>query len=317
MSETRRKLRTILAAVVAAGLVATTMSPTSARKSLEAESFASPQQAASALFEAAKAKDLKAIMAVLGPANGDWILSGDSAQDAQRIERFASAYAQKVTITNAGDAKALLSIGNDDFPFAFPIVKRGGTWSFDAQAGREELLNRTIGRNELDTIQTLLAIVDAQHEYASLQRSSQDVSAYATRFRSRPGKTDGLYWPTRANEPPSPLGLLVAAAEREGYRADVDGPSPFHGYYYRILTGQGPHAAGGEYSYIVRGRMIGGFAVLAYPARYGVSGIKTFAVDNSGAVIETDLGPKTNSLAPRVRHYDPGPAWKAVEHARY
>jgi hypothetical protein len=313
MTKSRASLRTVISVLVLIAATAFATPLTLAANRFNAKPFASPEQAANALFDAAKAQDMEGIFAILGTSHRDWILSGDRVQDMQRIERFVASYAERSTITNDGDAKALLVIGKEDFPFAFPIVKRGDKWSFDAEAGRDELLNRTIGRNELDTIQVLLAIVDAQHEYATLHHDRGDVSAYATRFRSRSGKRDGLYWQAGANEPESPLGPLVAAAERKGYRADSNRPSPFHGYYFRILTGQGPSADGGALSYVVRGRMIGGFAVLAYPARYGISGIKTFIVDNAGVVYERDFGPQTASAVRRIWTFDPDATWKAVE----
>lgn len=276
-------------------------------------SFATPQAAAEALFQAAKAKDQAAIVGILGPSFRDWILSGDPVQDAQRAERFVAAYTQKSHIATEGDAKAVLAVGDDDFQFPFPIVKSGAGWRFDAEAGREEMLNRAIGRNELDTIQTLLAIVDAQRDYAVRSRTDNGAPDYARKFKSSPGKTDGLFWPTKQGEPASPLGPLVADAVREGYKAKDGGPVPFHGYYFRILTRQGDKAPGGAIDYVVKGRMIGGFAVLAYPARYGISGIKTFAVGHDGVVYETDLGPNTDKAAPKITTFNPDKSWTKVE----
>jgi hypothetical protein len=276
-------------------------------------SFATPQAAAEALFQAAKAKDQAAIVGILGPSFRDWILSGDPVQDAQRVERFVTAYGQKSRVTNEGDAKAVLSVGDDDFPFPFPIVKSGDAWRFDPEAGREEMLNRAIGRNELNTIQTLLAIVDAQRDYAARPRPDNAAPDYAQKFRSSPGKTDGLFWPTQQGEPASPLGPLVAGAVREGYKAKDSGPVPFHGYYFRILTRQGDKAPGGATDYVVKGRMIGGFAALAYPARYGISGVKTFAVSHDGVVYETDLGADTGKAAPKITTFNPDSRWTKVE----
>ena len=287
--------------------------PVAAAPQAQPKSFASPQDAAKALFEAAKAKDQKAIVEILGPAYRDWILSGDPVQDAQRVDRFVTAYAEKSSVASEGENKASLAIGNDDYPFPFPIVKSDGKWMFDADAGREELLNRAIGRNELDTIQTLLAIVDAQREYAQRDRNDNSVPEYARKFRSSPGKKDGLYWASQPGETESPLGPLFAGAVREGYKAAKRGPMPYHGYYFRILTGQGDKAPGGAYGYVVKGNMVGGFAVLAYPARYGISGIKTFAVNHDGVVYETDLGAKTEKAAPKIRLFNPDGSWKKVE----
>lgn len=301
---------TVLAALAGAG---TSVAAAPRAQQAQPTSFDTPQAAAAALFEAAKAKDRKAIVAILGPAVRTWILSGDPVQDAQRVERFVAAYGQKSSIGNEGDAKAVLTVGDDGFPFPFPIVKSDGKWRFDPEAGREELLNRAIGRNELSTIEALLAVVDAQRDYARLDRDDDGAADYARRFRSRPGKKDGLYWPVKQGGPESPLGPLFAGAVREGYKARDAKPIPFHGYYFRILTAQGPKASGGAYDYLVKGKMIGGFAVLAYPARYGISGIKTFAVNHDGVVYEADLGPTTGTAATKIRAFDPDDRWTKVE----
>ena len=308
-----RAVRWLVAAGAVVLLLAGMSGPVAAAAGAEPKSFASPKEAAQALFDAAKAKNRAAIVDILGPSFRDWILSGDPVQDEQRLQRFVSAYQDKATVTGQGDDKAALAIGNDDYPFPFPIVKRDGKWSFDAEAGREELLNRAIGRNEIDTIQTLLAVVDAQREYARRNRDDDGVPEYARKFRSRPGKKDGLYWPAKPGEAESPLGPLVGGAVREGYRASRRGPVPYHGYYFRILTRQGADAAGGVARYVVRGRMVGGFAVIAWPARYGISGIKTFAVNHDGVVYETDLGLKTPAAARKVRSFNPDSRWKKVE----
>ncbi|MBK5961303.1 hypothetical protein CCR97_24310 [Rhodoplanes elegans] len=278
--------------------------------------FASPQDAAQALYEAAKAKDHKAVVAILGPGVRSWIVSGDPVLDRARVARFVDAYAKKSAVVPEGDAKAVLTVGDDGFRFPFPLVKSAGKagdgkWRFDAAAGREEVLNRLIGRNELDTIQTLRAIVDAQREYAALRHRAGAAAEYARRFRSTAGKTDGLHWPTKQGEPQSPLGPLVADAERQGYDAGGRG-KPYHGYVFRMLTAQGPKAPGGAYDYVAKGRLIGGFAVLAYPARYGVSGVKTFAVGHDGTVYEADLGRSTGTIAPRLRTFDPDERWTKV-----
>lgn len=278
--------------------------------------FDTPQAAAQALYEAAKAKDRKAVVAILGPGVRSWIVSGDPVLDRARVARFVDAYAKTSAVVPEGDAKAVLTIGDDGFRFPFPLVKSDGKagdgkWRFDAAAGREEVLNRLIGRNELDTIQTLRAIVDAQRDYAALRHRAGAAAEYARRFRSSPGKTDGLYWPTRQGEPQSPLGPLVADAERQGYDAGGRG-KPYHGYVFRMLTAQGPKAPGGAYDYVAKGRLIGGFAVLAYPARYGISGVKTFAVGHDGTVYEADLGRSTGTIAPRLRTFDPDERWTKV-----
>jgi hypothetical protein len=273
--------------------------------------FASPDEAVKALVDAAKSDDVETIIRMFGSGSRDWLLSGDDVQDAQTRQRFVAAYAQKSAIEMQGSGKAVLSVGSDDFPFPFPLVQKDGRWSFDVEAGREELLNRWVGRDELNTIQALHAIVDAQREYAAMDHGSGRVPEYAQKFRSSPGKKDGLYWSAAAGEKESPLGPLVADAVRAGYRVPSGntGPVPYQGYYFRILTGQGEHAAGGAYDYVVKGKMIGGFAVIAYPARYGVSGVKTFMVNHDNVVFEADLGPQTQQLAEKIQKFDPGDRW--------
>jgi len=280
--------------------------------------YSSPDEAVKALVDAAKSADVDAIVQIFGPGSRDWILSGDTVQDAQKRQRFVTAYEQKSTIEMQGSDKAVLSVGEDGFPFPFPLVQKAGRWSFDAAAGKEELLNRWVGKDELDTIETLLAIVDAQREYAAMVDDQGQVPEYAQKFRSSPGKKDGLYWPAAAGEKESPLGPLLAEAVKVGYRAPDpnSGPVPYQGYYFRILTGQGAHAPDGAYGYVVKGKMIGGFAVIAYPAKYGISGVKTFMVNQSGVVYEADLGPQTAKVAEKIQKFDPGAGWSKEEQSR-
>ena len=273
-------------------------------------SYATPEDAANALLQAVKAHDRTKILGVLGGAN-DWISSGDPVADRAAGDRFVAAYEAKHAIVGSGD-KATLVVGNDDYPFAFPIVKRGDRWRFDTDAGKEELLARRIGENELDAIKVLQAIVDAQMEYASKDRNGDGVLDYAQKFASSPGKRDGLYWPTKAGEDPSPLGALVVQASGEGYKKKEGGPTPYHGYYYRLLKAQGKNAAGGAFDYVVHGRAIAGFAVIAYPAKYGSSGIMTFIVNQDGKIYQSDLGRDTQSRASAMRRYDPGDGWSPV-----
>jgi len=211
-------------------------------------------------------------------------------------------------------------VGKDDFPFPIPIVKKGQLWFFDTQAGKEEILNRRIGRNELSTIQACLAYVDAQREYARRDREAGSLMEYAQRFASSPGKKDGLYWETKEGESPSPLGPLVAQAVKEGYKKKEDEKQakgqtliPYHGYYYKILKAQGNNAPGGAYDYVVKGKMIGGFAMVAYPAQYGVSGVMTFVVNHDGVVYEKDLGKETEKIASAMKKFDPDKTWKKAE----
>lgn len=272
--------------------------------------FATPEEAVESLVAAARAGDRKGIVDILGPGSGNDLSSGDAVADRATREQFVASYAQRKEITKEGD-RAYLSIGADAFPFAFPLVRKGDRWRFDTAAGREELLARRIGENELTAIDVLRAIVDAQVEYASEDRNGNGVYEYATKFASTPGKRDGLYWRVKAGEPPSPLGELVASASSEGY-AKQKGPVPYHGYYYRLLRGQGPDAATGRVDYVVRGRAIGGFAVVAWPAKYGNSGVMTFIVNHEGTVFERDLGAGTSATVAAMQRFNPGSGWSRV-----
>lgn len=273
--------------------------------------FSSPDAAADALVQAVKVNDRAAVLAVLGDA-GDWISSGDATADRATAARFVAAYEAKHAIVRNGGT-ATLVLGDDGFPFAFPLVGRGERWRFDAAAGKHELLARRIGENELAAIEVLRAIVDAELEYASLDRNGDGVLAYAQRLASSPGKRDGLYWPVAAGERPSPLGELVARAAAEGYgNAGGARRTPYHGYYYRMLKGQGSSARAGAFDYVVHGRGIAGFAVVAYPARYDNSGVMTFVVNQDGVVYQSDLGPDTAQKAGHMQRFDPGKGWAAV-----
>jgi hypothetical protein len=275
------------------------------------KSFATPDEAVNALVVAAKANDLKALRAVLGNDPGD-LSSGDAVADRALREQFVAAYDAKHALTAAGEAMTL-TIGNDDFPFGFPLVKTGDRWRFDTAAGKDELLARRVGANELDAIKVMQAIVDAQREYASKDRNGDGVLDYAQKFASSPGKRDGLYWKTNAGEPPSPLGVLAAHAADEGYGKSEKGPTPYHGYVYKMLKGQTKSAESGELDYVVKRHAIGGFAVVAWPAKYGSSGIMTFIVNQDGKVYQSDLGPKSAEQASKMQRFDPGKGWSQVQ----
>ena len=275
------------------------------------QAFKTPDEAAGALAAAAKAGDMKALVTVLGPDGEDIVSSGDDVQDAETRQRLVAAYEAKHRIAMEGDAKAVVVVGPDDYPFPIPIVRAKGMWRFDTVAGREEILLRRIGKNELDAIQTSLAYVDAQNEYAEQDRTGAGINTYAQRIVSQPGKKDGLYWPTAQGEAESPLGELIAQATRQGYRAGA-ARTPYHGYYYKILTRQGPAAEGGALDYVVRGKMIGGFALVAYPAEYRNSGVMTFLVNHRGTVFQKDLGPNTERLAEAMVSFNPDKTWKKV-----
>jgi hypothetical protein len=276
------------------------------------QAFKTPDEAAGALASAAKTGDRKAIVTVLGRDGEDIVSSGDDVADAAARQKFVAAYDAKHQIAMEGDNKATMLIGQEDFPVPIPLVRKDGVWRFDTTAGRQEILARRIGKNELDAIQTSLAYVDAQNDYAEKDRTSAGVKTYAQRIISQPGKKDGLYWPTSQGEEASPLGELIAQATVQGYPAG-GGRAPFHGYYFKILTKQGTAAPGGELEYVVRGRMIGGFALVAYPAEYRNSGVMTFIVSHAGTVFQKDLGPDTAKIAERMSSFNPDKTWQKVE----
>jgi hypothetical protein len=276
-------------------------------------SYASPQQAAKALYEAMMTHDIKAIYKVLGPGSVDLIFTGDEVADREMHDNFIAAYDKSLKIEMDGVTKATLLLGDNEFPFPFPLVKGSKGWQFDAKAGAEELVNRRVGENELFTIRFCMAFGDAQREYAEQDRNGDGLLEYAQRFRSSEGKQDGLYWPAKQGEPDSPFGPLVSSAINEGYTARGTAPRPFHGYYYRILTAQGKDAPGGAYDYVVNGHMIGGFALVAYPSRWGASGVMTFMCSHEGTVYQKDLGADTAEIAGKISSFDPDPSWTRVE----
>lgn len=288
-------------------------SPSGASSAVEQASFACLETAARALYGAFKSNDLMAIYRILGPGSGALIHTGDPVADGQMRDRVIAAYDESVKIELQGGGGALLLLGERDFPFPFPLKRVASGWKFDATAGAEEILNRRIGENELAVIRACLAYGDAQREYAAADRDGDGVFEYAQRFESSEGKRDGLYWLAAAGEAASPLGPLFAHAQREGYDLDKPGPTPFHGYYYRILTGQGPGAPGGEYDYLVRGNMIGGFALVAFPSKWGASGVMTFMCSHDGIVYQTNLGPDSARLASKMTRFDPDESWERVE----
>jgi hypothetical protein len=291
---------------------ATTKPPAPKPAVVPPKRFASPEEAMQAFVAALRAGDTKALVGILGSAGRTLISSGDPVVDRQSREKFLQAYDVANRLVADGNT-TILRIGNDDWPFPIPLVKDGERWRFDARQGREEIIARRIGRNELYTIQTCLAYVDAQREYYAKAHDGEGVLEYAQQFVSSPGKRDGLYWLVPPGEPPSPLGDLVVRARAEGYRRQGAGPTPFHGYLYRILTAQGPGAAGGEYDYITRGHMIGGFALVAFPAEYGASGVMTFIVNQDGVVYQKDLGPNTRSIARAMKKFDPDGTWTKTD----
>jgi hypothetical protein len=273
--------------------------------------FATPEAALSALVQAVRADDSAAVLSIIGESAKPWLSSGDAVDDRSARKRFVQRYDEKHAVAVA-KGKASVSLGADDWPFAFPLVKSSAGWRFDTEAGKKELLARRIGGNELAVVNVMLAIVDAQREYAAADRDGSGLPQYAMRFASSEGRRDGLYWKTAPGEPDSPLGPLVTRAAAEGYTA-TEGAQPFHGYMFRLLRSQGPNAKGGAFDYIVRGRMIGGFAAIAYPAKYGNSGVMTFIVNHDGVVYERDLGPDTAARAASITMFDPGAGWSPVK----
>jgi hypothetical protein len=276
------------------------------------KSFPTPEEGVQALIEAVQNNDITALLGILGPEAKSLADTGDPVVDRENRERFVKSYEEAHTLVQAGDTKIVLQIGKDEWPFPIPLIKDSAGWRFDTQEGKAEIRKRRIGRNELDVIQVCLAYVDAQREYYVRNPQNATLLQYASKFLSTKGKRDGLYWEAPDNEPPSPLGPLVAQARREGYKRAAGKPVPYHGYYYKMLTGQGPDAPDGAYDYVVRGKMIGGFALVAYPAQYGSSGIMTFIVNHDGVVYEKDLGPKTAATTQSMTKFNPDKTWKQL-----
>jgi hypothetical protein len=277
------------------------------------KTFASAEEAVKAAVAAARSDNDKEMLAIFGTQAKEVLFSGDAVADKQRRGEFLAAYDEKNRLVTEGE-NTILIVGKQDWPFPIPLVKKGQSWIFDTNKGKEEILNRRIGENELFTIQVMLAIVDAQREYAIKDRNRDGLLEYAQKFPSDPGKKNGLYWEAKQGEPQSPLGPIMTRARSEGYKGKPSTtPSPYHGYYYRILTAQGKNAPGGAYSYLWRGKMIGGFAVVAYPAEYGNSGVMTFIVNHDGKVFQKNLGPNTASIARSMKEYDPDSTWTEVK----
>lgn len=275
--------------------------------------FATPEEAVAALVDAVKANDQDQLRAILGPQGVKLMRSGDAATDQQNRDAFVNSYGEGSKHEMNGDAKAVVMIGRDNWPLPIPLVKSGRGWHFDSKQGEEEMRNRRIGRHELSAIQVCLAIVDAERDYATHDYDADGMLEYAPKFVSSPGKHDGLYWQSSGNEGLSPIGPLLTAAAPDTYAAGADAQlTPYHGYFYRILTRQGKDAPGGAYDYMVNGKMLGGFAAIAYPAHYGKSGVMTFIVNHDGKVYEKDLGRNTAEIAVKMNTYDPDSSWKPV-----
>lgn len=279
------------------------------------KSFQSPDAAAQALVAALRTSDSKSMAEILGPEGDSIIASGDEVADRQSITKFLAAYDENHALVAESDRQMILEVGKDGWPMPIPLIQKRGTWRFDTRSGRDEILARRIGRNELSAIQVCRAIVDAQREYAQLDPEGKGGRAFARKFVSDSGTRNGLYWESKSGEPPSPLGSLVATASQEGYTADPkksEEPRPYHGYYYRLLTSQGPSAPGGSRNYLEGDRMTGGFAILAWPAEPGNSGVMTFMVGQGGVVFQRDLGRRTDRIAREMQSFDPDANWEIV-----
>jgi len=298
---------------VAGLVVATFAAACTASEPVESD-FASAEQAVDALIAALRANDADALHSILGPGANEVLSSGDPIADQNGIATFLASYDEAHKLVTNADGSVTVTVGNSEWPMPIPVVANGERWWFDSEAGADELISRRVGRNELDAVQVCLAIVDAEQDYAAADPDGDGVQEYAAKFWSDPGKKNGLYWPTQEGEPQSPLGELVADAEGHGYSAAKSsaGPRPYRGYYFKILTSQAATAEGGEFDYVVNGRMIGGFALVAYPAEYANSGIKTFIVNHGGVVYEKDLGENTEEKARAITTFNPGAGWVKV-----
>ncbi len=311
------------AAVIAVGLLACgpwVGRASAATKAPKQRLYATPEAAVQALVKAATAGDQKEMLAIYGPER-EKLFTGDPIEDANALKVFAEGLQKSATLEKVDDSKYTLLVGEKHWPSPIPIVKVGRKWRFDTAAGLDEILNRTVGRNELSAIMTSRAYAVAQWEYfVQAHDTSRDgLAVYAQHFMSTPGTRDGLYWETGEGETPSPLGKLIAEAREEGYAQGMEKTgeapkrSPYHGYFFRILKAQGPHAPGGKFGYVINGNMIAGYALIAYPARWGSSGVMTFIVNQQGRVYQKNLGPETAERVGKITEYDPDPSWKLVQ----
>ena len=304
----------VFAALLCGALAATPLS-IAAQKGSPQPTFATPEDAVRALTDVVKKGSLPDLLAIFGPESKELVDSSDPATARQNREVFAVAIAEGWHLEDDGANRKVLVVGNEAWPFPVPIVKSGNSWRFDTAAGKEEILARRIGRNELAVIDVCRVYVSAQRRYAQQGHDGKPAGLFAKTFRSDPGKQNGLYWPAVKNEPRSPLGDLVAQASSEGRTAAAgrEGPAPFHGYYFKILTAQGSAASGGAKSYLVNGELSGGFALVAWPAQYDGSGIMTFLVNQDGVVHQKDLGAQTSKAADALTAYNPDASWSLVK----
>ena len=290
-------------------------SATITTQTAKARAFAAPEDAIKALVDAVKAGRVDDVRAIFGPEGRELAASSDPTAAKQNRQVFATAFREQWHLEDVSPTQKTLVVGNENWPFPIPLVKDADGWRFDAGAGKEEILARRIGRNELEAIATSRAYVTAQRRYAQDGHDGKSAGLHAAKFQSDPGKQDGLYWPTARGEKRSPIGDLLAQAAEDGRKLGPDRsqPTPLHGYYFKILTGQGAAAPGGAKSYIVKGQMSGGFALVAWPAQYDVTGVMTFIVNQDGTVRERDLGPQTDAIARKMTAYNPDASWRPVQ----
>jgi Protein of unknown function (DUF2950) len=298
--------------LILAGLLTST--PLAAQAISGQKTFASPLEAVKSLMEAARSGDPAQLVPIIGPQAADLISSGDLGAAKQVLANFVKAYDEKHSISSEAQGFEFLQVGKGDWPFPFPIVRDGRVWYFDIDRGNEEVLDRRVGRNELGAIAVCEGYVQSQKDYASKGHDGNSRGIYAQQFLSNPGRRDGLYWPVSKGEPESPMGPFVASAaiDKSAQQSTGD-PAPYYGYFYRIVTAQGPDAPGGAKSYIVDGKLTGGFALIAYPARYASSGVMTFIVNQDGVVYEQDLGDQTTDLTSKITAYNPDSSWQPAQ----
>ncbi|MGB3551813.1 MAG: DUF2950 domain-containing protein [Candidatus Binatus sp.] len=304
------------AAVLSALLLALLFFPplASAQEAAAQQVFPSPDAAVTALVAASKAADMKTLSSILGPDADQVLSSGDPVADNNARNDFVNRYEEMHRLAYDDQARVILYVGAENWPVPIPLVKKNGGWVFDTAAGKEELLDRRVGRNELFTIKVLEDLADAQAEYASEARDGDGTGQFAQKLLSDTGKRNGLYWETSEGQPESPIGPLVASATAQGYKKDSGGnPIPFHGYYYEVLTRQGRNAPGGAKNYLVNGKMTAGFAFLAYPAEYRASGVMTFMINQDGIIVQKDLGSDTAKLASAIAEFNPDKTWQEVD----
>lgn len=309
-----RRLAPIIAAMAALALAQASVAATSTPPA-PADTFASPQDAAAALYKAAKANNLAEMAHILGPGSENLLQSGDPTQNANENKRFVEAYEAKHQVTVGPGGQAVLVVGDNDWPLPIPIVGSGSAWHFDSHQGAQDIIDRRIGRNEIAAIRVCLTYDDAQHAYFDLFKQATGAGAYAQRLVSTPGNYDGLYWPAVPGIPDSPFQPLIASAMSEGYPGELVAgrPAPYEGYYFKVLKAQGPDAPGGAHSYIVNNKMTGGFALLAWPARFGATGVMSFIIGPDGVVFQKDLGPETARRAADITTFNPDLSWTRVD----